>query len=336
MSPIDVSSSAQAGIWAGQALAPESPAFLIGEYVLLDGDLDESAFAAALRRATIEATALHVRFPSAESQVSVPPVDWALTVRDIADLDAAVAWMRAELRQPLDPLTGPLFGHALLRLGPGRRIWFHRWHHIVIDGFGIVLFAHRVAAIYNGLVQGGDAGPGFAPYVAVLAEDAAYRESPAAAIDRQFWADYFVGARSLAPPGGATGPAPDEPDRRRLSAPGVPRGTLVSRALAAAAIVMDRRTESGESVIGLPVAARLGSASRRVPCLAMNIVPLRIPVPPEATMGELVAESASQVRLTRPHQRYRYEQLRRDLGLVGGGRRLYGPVVNVMPWRRKR
>jgi len=32
--------------------------------------------------------------------------------------------------------------------------------------------------------------------------------------------------------------------------------------------------------------------------------------------------------------RYRGEQLRRDLGLVGGQRRLHGPLVNVQPFYR--
>src|SRR5690606_35106096 len=35
---------------------------------------------------------------------------------------------------------------------------------------------------------------------------------------------------------------------------------------------------------------------------------------------------------SRRHGRYRSEQMRRDLGLLGGHRRLYGPLVNVLPF----
>ena len=62
----------------------------------------------------------------------------------------------------------------------------------------------------------------------------------------------------------------------------------------------------------------------------MNIVPLRVPVPPGADLGTVAGAVAAEIRATRRHTRYRYEWLRRDLRLVGGSKRLFGPVVNVL------
>lgn len=45
-----------------------------------------------------------------------------------------------------------------------------------------------------------------------------------------------------------------------------------------------------------------------------------------------MAETATKAAEARKHGRYRSEQLRRDLGLLGGARRLYGPLINVQPY----
>jgi nonribosomal peptide synthetase MxcG len=201
--------AAQAGIWAGQALDPASPAYVIGEYVDLRGDLNESAFLAAVRRAVDEATGVHATFPDAHHQLARPVV-CRMPVLDVGSLDDALAWMRAELARPLDLARGPLFGHALLRLGPAHRIWFQRWHHILIDGFGVALVAHRVAQIYNG-----EPGAEFAPYPPVIAEDRAYHASPAFADDAAFWSEYLLGAPAPA----EAGPLTADPVRHRVAAP---------------------------------------------------------------------------------------------------------------------
>ncbi|RZS40851.1 non-ribosomal peptide synthetase component F [Herbihabitans rhizosphaerae] len=60
----------------------------------------------------------------------------------------------------------------------------------------------------------------------------------------------------------------------------------------------------------------------------MNIVPLRVPVPPEATLASVIEAVAGELDATRAHQRYRHEDLRRDLR----GARLFWPVVNVLPF----
>src|SRR5690606_10850020 len=47
---------------------------------------------------------------------------------------------------------------------------------------------------------------------------------------------------------------------------------------------------------------------------------------------DYLAGVSKQLMRARRHGRYRSEQLRRDLGLVGGSRRLYGPLINMQPF----
>ena len=63
-------------------------------------------------------------------------------------------WMMAELTRPVDLLTGPLWVCALFKAAADRYFWYHRSHHIVMDGFTGGLFARRVAGIYSALVEG--------------------------------------------------------------------------------------------------------------------------------------------------------------------------------------
>ncbi|MEK8104425.1 condensation domain-containing protein [Micromonospora sp. M12] len=59
------------------------------------------------------------------------------------------------------------------------------------------------------------------------------------------------------------------------------------------------------------------------------MVGVRLDVRPNHTVQELLQQVAAELRQTTRHQRYRYEELRRDLRLVADERRLLGPRVNL-------
>ena len=48
--------------------------------------------------------------------------------------------MKADLAKPVDLLRGPLFRFVLFKAAPARFFWYQRYHHVLIDGFGVVLF----------------------------------------------------------------------------------------------------------------------------------------------------------------------------------------------------
>lgn len=90
---------------------------------------------------------------------------------------------------------------------------------------------------------------------------------------------------------------------------------------------------AGETVVGVPYMGRLGSKAARVPAMVMNVLPLALREPDE-TIEAFIGHTARELMRGRRHGRYRGEQLRRDLGLIGGKRRLYGPLINVQPFYR--
>jgi nonribosomal peptide synthetase MxcG len=342
-------SAAQHGIWLGQQLDRHSPVYNAAECIEIQGPVDRALFESALRQAVREAEALHARFVHGEDgprQILEPAQEWMLQAVDLRGSaepwQAALEWMREDLSWPVELSRGPLFAQALLQAAPDRFFWYQRVHHIALDGYGFSLLARRVAELYTAKASGRPAPGGFGPLRAVLDEDAAYSAGPQCALDRSFWMERFADRPtpvSLAAPAPMsarfvrqTGTLSPE-EMGRLKATAVRAGLSWSDlVLAATAAWLHRRTHAPEVVLGLPVMSRLGSAALRVPCMAMNIVPLRVRVPPEAGLIEVARGVATELRAIRPHLRYRYEQLRRDLRLVGGQRRLFGPVVNIMPF----
>ena len=178
-------SSAQLGIWFAQKLDPSSPAYNIGEYIELNGPIDPALFERALRQAVFEAETLRVRFvddAAAPRQIVGAPAPWSLCVIDVSAEDdaraAAETWMKADLARPVEPTIGPLFGFALFKASAGRFFWYARYHHLVMDGYGMWLVARRVAEAYSELCAGRAAPDAAFGSLSELVElDAAYRAS---------------------------------------------------------------------------------------------------------------------------------------------------------------
>ncbi|WP_250029477.1 non-ribosomal peptide synthetase [Paractinoplanes maris] len=337
-------SAAQAGVWYAQHLDP-GPAYTTAACVDLDGEVDPELFERALRQVINEAAPLRARFGGHDGSPYQEIADdpgWRLERLELDD-DAAERWMHDELARPIDLTTGPVFAEALIRRGPGRWTWYQRCHHIVMDAYTSALVAQRLATVYSALAAGAEpkANP-FGTLDDVVAEDAAYRTSAGYEADREFWRARLAGAEVADLATGPTRPSASFL-RHRVTLPAeVGRGltatgqeaaaTRVEAVLAATALYLHRITGTDEVVLGLPMMGRLGSVAARVPVTAVNVLPLRIAVSPVDTVAALIQRVAREVRSIRPHQRYRGEDIRRDLGLIGGDRRLVGAWVNIKPF----
>ncbi|MFF8732443.1 amino acid adenylation domain-containing protein [Streptomyces sp. NPDC015171] len=344
--------AAQEGIWTGQQLDPDSPAYNTAEYVRIAGPVDAAVFGTALRHVVAETEALNVTYVTDGEgrpwETETPASDWRLHTADLsAEPDphaAALAWMAADMARPADLTRGPVFGHALLKTANDRYLWYHRVHHIALDGFGLSLVARRVAQVYTALMAGEPVPAcGFGTLESVRAEEAAYRESARYAEDRAYWTERYADRPAVATAAGRSA-LPARTFHRRVTDLDAARAeTLRTVArelsvtwsevlLAATAAHLHRLTGAPEIVLSLPAMGRLGSVSLRVPAMVRNILPLRVAVFADDSLRDLAARVSRELRAGLPHQRYRYEQLRRDLRLVGGRRRLSGPGVNIMPF----
>lgn len=341
-------SEAQAGLWYAQRLAPDNPAFNTAHAVWIDGALDVAAFVRAADQAAQEAEALALRMvedaQGAPGQWIDPQHTPALQVLDLSDQpDPAAAAREAMQRDrlsPVDPARDRLSQQRLFLLGPARSVWYLRVHHLATDGYGMGLLTERVCALYAGHPQRAEV----APLLPVLDEDAQYRDSERRTRDAAYWRDAMADAPAAT--GLQAGVAPAAADalrhvqpidtalRERLHAAATEIGQPWPDLLTALGAEYCRRISGeAEAVIGVPFMGRLGSVSARVPAMVMNVLPLRVAATHDS-VDAYVRDIAMRLMRGRRHGRYRGEQLRRDLGLIGGQRRLHGPLVNVQPFYR--
>ncbi|SER89868.1 nonribosomal peptide synthetase DhbF [Lentzea xinjiangensis] len=338
---------AQLGVWFAQQMDPASPIYNIGEYLEITGSVDVALFEAAIRIAVDETEALHVGFADTDDgprQIVRPPGDWTVDVIDLrGEPDpraAAVRVMRADLGRPVDLIEDRLFAQMVF-VAADRVFWYQRAHHVVLDAYGLMLVARRVSNVYTALAAGEPPTAEFSRLPDLLADEQAFRESGQWERDRRFWMERLTGdARpvNLAGRWAATSRSflrhstTIAPDQAEVLAAAARRAKVNwSRvAISAVAAYVHRITGSAEVRLGLPVPARLGPVTRRVPGMVANVAPLRCAVASSTKLGELVGEVSREVLQVLRHQRYRAEDLRRDLGLLGEDRRLYGPVVNIM------
>lgn len=341
--------SAQSGIWFAHHLRAGSPAYNTGEYFNIPGPVDPELFERALRSVVDETDSLRVRFTvdaRGPRQTVVPSLAWSMHRADLSSAPdpraAAEEWMRAELATPVDLVRGPLFRQALLRIAPDRFLWYQRVHHIVVDGFSMSLLARRVAKTYTGLVEGTPRRPApFGPLTTLLTHDADYRDSEQRAQDREFWKDRLAGRQDPVSPAGRSAAASDGFLRRTGSLPAPTTAALRSAAqhagatwptavIATVAAYLHRLTGKRDVVLSMPVTGRTDPAELAVPGMVANVVPLRLHVRPEQCLTSLVRQVADEIDALRPHQRYRGEDLRRDLGADEPQRVTFGPVANIM------
>ena len=341
-------SAAQSAVWIAQTLDPESPIFNVGEYVEICGPLDSRLFAAALRQVVNETDALRLRvIPGNEGaeQCFDEYQSWEPVMLDFSSevdpLSAAESWMREDLSRPVQLEREPLFCYALLQLAKEHFLWFVRYHHIAMDGFGAALISKRVAEIYSGLVCHNQiTSSSFLPISELLDQESEYRSKQVHA-DRQYWLGIMGNYPEVATLS-AQAPAPSRSFiRHRASVPaplldlladaGRRCGTTLAQVFeAATAVYVHRLTGADDVVLGATLTARVGRKMRSIPAMTSNILPLRVNFSTEMTFADLLRQLKTRKAEMIRHQRYRMEELRADLGLQPSDPDLYGTLINVM------
>ncbi|SHJ39429.1 enterobactin synthetase component F [Roseomonas rosea] len=345
---------AQEGLWYAQRLDPGNPVFNTGQYIEFRGPLDVQAFRAAVDGMVAEADSLALRIqeaPGGATQRLDPALRPWLEVVDLSAATAPLAEAREAMARdmaramarPGDPARGGLAAERLYRLSRDHHLWYQRAHHLVLDGFGTELLVRRTAALYAARLTGSDPGQPLSPFAATVEEDAAYRASPRRAADAEYWRKAMADAPDVT--GMAQGRALTARSSHRAHARiDAATGNALRRIAAAQDLAWPdlltallgaycrRIGGEGEAVLGVTFMNRFGSAAARVPATLMNVLPLRIRMDEALPLHQSVEEVAVQLARLRRHGRYRGEQLRRDLGRVGAGRRLHGAIINIQPF----
>jgi amino acid adenylation domain-containing protein/thioester reductase-like protein len=342
--------TAQTGMWLAQKFMPEIE-FNLAEAIEIHGPLDTDLMLAALWQLTREAEALRVRFVEGgdgprqvirrDYEGDIPFIDFSA---EPAPRDAAGRWMRADYDRPLNPLAEELWFSAILKIADESFIWYHRCHHLLMDGLSGGLCTRRVAELYTAMVEGRAPtdDTAFGRLAEILEEEAGYRASNRFLRDREYWMERF-----------ADTPSPITLSHRRQAAGSLRRDrsfmdpalVVALRALAQSSgaslpqilialttAYLYRVTGAEDLIVGLTVTARANARMRRTPSMLANAVPLRLRMAPDLSMQDVIRQVGTEVRQCLRHQQYRYEDMRRDLNLLPNNQQLFTMLVNIEPF----
>ncbi|HEY5855389.1 MAG TPA: amino acid adenylation domain-containing protein, partial [Aldersonia sp.] len=346
--------AAQRGIWFAQHLLPETP-IVIANCVEIRGALDVDVLERVCIANCVEFGSAMLRIVEVDGvpmQIVDPALDNVLRRHDFRGapdpIAAADAWMADDYSSSRDLLSDKrLIMVAILQLGDDHYYWYACIHHIALDGYAAILFLNRCIDLYSAAVAGHETtAPRIADLVEINDAEDTYRTSTRFEKDRDYWAEkaadlpapVTLATRSGGPDTRSRVAGGLLPERlaRALADTATALGTLdTAVTIAAVAAYVARLTDTDDLTLSLPVSARTNAVLRRSGGMVSNVVPLRFHVGPDVTFADLVAATGLALTGALRHQRYRSEDIRRDLGrgsdgASGSERAFFGPAVNIM------
>ncbi|GHF69363.1 non-ribosomal peptide synthetase [Streptomyces mashuensis] len=344
-------SAAQMGVWLAQQLTPEDNGFNVCYGLEISGPLDVPRLEQAVRATYSEGESIRCAVVPGDngSRQTVRPLDgFALPVTDVSAETSPAQAVRelteARRRKPVD-LHHHTLGAVLYRTAEQEHTLVLHVHHLFADGFSSTLVISRIAEHYAALTEGRDPGPSpYAPAAEVLADDAAYRAGEQFAEDRAHWLERLADAPPPATVSGRAGRSSNgdihhvtghlsADDLKALSvAARAARSTWSGVLTAAFMAYVHRVTGTPDVTVEFPVPARVGTANRRTPGMHSNVLPLTLTLDPQASVRDTVRAVSGAVRQLLRHQRYRAEDIRKDLRDAGHDRQAGGPRINIMPF----
>jgi hypothetical protein len=214
-------------------------------------------------------------------------------------------------------------------------------HHIVCDGFGLLIALRRIAEVYTSLKSGIEpprckfCGP-----EEIVKEDLDYRCSASFASDKEFWADYtrewpeptatadLPASRASTLHHSLTIAGGDAAQLRKAASDiGVSFPRFLTASLAGC---FGRDSGASEFPIRLSSSGRIGIAWS-TPCLLANGVPVRIGVAPGIGFKDFAVSVDREISAVLMHARYQISGIRSDTGMPRRQGNRFGPILNVVP-----
>jgi enterobactin synthetase component F len=343
---------AQRGLWFSQKMRPGA-IMNIAEAVEICGAVRPKIFQQAFHQLVAEAEGLRVNVVEQDGKPrqilrsvykgDFPFIDLS---REVDPRAAIEAWMVDELTCPIDLANDPLWVSALFKAADDRYFFYHRAHHIALDGYGGGMVARRLAELYTAYAQGKEPVPNdFCTVEATLEAETSYRNSDRFRRDREYWHQQLSqlpeavtlsrGHRRYGLSSNlrrSTGHLSAEIARQLADLGKTAAASLPQVLIGLIAAYYQRATGVSDLVLGMPVSGRVNAALRRSVSVSANMVPIRVSFTPEMTASELFAQVSRTVRQALRHQQYRYEDLRRDFGLVGQDQNIAWLGVNIEPF----
>ncbi|SBS30210.1 Dimodular nonribosomal peptide synthase [Marinomonas spartinae] len=344
-------STAQRGQWIAQKLNDENAAFNIAEYLDIIGNLNPNSFSLAIKQLIREADCIRSRIIEEDDQTLQIILDDDRGYHSLLDFSisanphaAAISWMHKDMQQPLNQSHEPLWCSALIKVGEEHHYWYHRCHHVALDGYAGNLLTQRLSEIYNAIETSQDTGPNpFGSLVDLINIETEYKHSSRFKKDRKYWLENLVHIPDAVSLSKRIAPSNKSLLRKAIQLPQALKdelsimskhlqASLPQALIALVAAYFYRMTGAEDLVFAMPVTARTSRLHRSTPGMMANAVPIRLNIDTNTNFESLIKQVSKVVLKALRHQQYRYEDLKRDLGLMSNGQQIASLGVNIEPF----
>ncbi|HEY3995583.1 MAG TPA: condensation domain-containing protein, partial [Mycobacterium sp.] len=323
----------QLDIWLAQQTGFAGTEWQLGLLVKIEGVVDRDILERALRQVVREVEPARATIYESDGQVvqrAIDDPDIEFTFHDLSNSRHPVREARAIAasiqRTPMQ-FAGPLFKAALFETWTDEFYMFACGHHIIVDGTGMTMVAHRIATVYAAMVSGATIPPVFFGSLRDLVRiESEYEASADYLDDEAYWtktvARDIESHHRLPRTPGEIDPWPSAPVRldpkvlRRVQEVSdgwkVPRSSVIT---AACALLMRSWSAQGsEVVLDFPVSRRVLPESKMLPAMMAGVVPLVFGVSPDASVADFCAQVDTRIREAVAHQRFPVYALERQAG----------------------
>jgi amino acid adenylation domain-containing protein len=329
-------SFAQERLWVLDRFEPGSPAYNIVASLRLCGILEVEALRRALDVVVARHEILRTTFEAVGGepfqcitpalQLPFPQVDLT-ALGESAQQRTVERWSRQVAATSFDLAEGPLLRQLLLSTAPGETILLLAVHHIISDGWSIVLLLEELTSAYEAIVAG--EAPELPSLAVQYADFAAWQRQQGSLLEIQagYWKERLAGA----PPGvelPMDGPRPGvrtyrgrslrlglDPDLstslRNLSKEH--GATLFMTLLAVFKILLQRLSGESDVVVGSPIAGRGMREVEPLMGIFLNTLVLRTDVSGSPTFIELLGRLRETALGAYAHQDVPFERLLEEL-----------------------
>jgi acyl carrier protein len=321
----------QAAIWFLESGGEAGPLYNVPCALRLSGPLDVEALRASLCRLVGRHEALRMRFALDEGRLAQEPIEVAEIELPLTDLSKlpdpglhALELSDAHVRTPIDLSSPPLIRPQLLRLGPRDHLLVLVVHHIVCDAWSIKLMLRELAEAYaSPVAPDPPAAPDFLDFVAWQRE---MLDGPEGERLLRHWSQVLSDVDP--PPLPTDRPrsqgrpyvgdvVPIELDRRAVAdlkrAAGDQGMTLYMLLLSAYSIAIGICLGRHEVVVGSPVANREQESMEEVVGYFANMLPMRVRLDGDSTLGELFRQVRETALDAYDHQALPFARLVREI-----------------------
>lgn len=192
---------AQEDVYIDQLINTESPHYNIGGYIKLKGKLDKEKFHYAVSSAPLAFDAFKMRFDLNEPD-SLCHFDPGYEKLEMPELDfsngdnpsrEAECWMQSRFNIPfVIERQSLIFEHYLLKITTDEHWFFGRYHHLITDGYGFIVFINYIALKYKSLVVSDNLKFDYPPYYEEAMKAKKYKNSPEYESDGKYWQDKII------------------------------------------------------------------------------------------------------------------------------------------------